>query len=80
MQSASAGLTYATKGNILFPGTATEATTVQNNAATRLNELSRTTTRGADGVATAASVDSGDLIVMDNGEAAAGSQNRRLDQ
>jgi uncharacterized Ntn-hydrolase superfamily protein len=78
MQSASAGLTYATKGNILFPGEASEATIVQNAAATRLNETLRTAA-GTGGAAP--SVDAGDLIVIGNLEAGAvGAQNRRLDQ
>lgn len=71
--SASAGLAYATKGNILWPGSSGEATTVQNNAIARLNDDLRSAPGGA-----APNVDQGDLIVVATGDAA-GSLNVRLD-
>jgi hypothetical protein len=68
MESASAGLAYTTKGNILFPGSDADAATMQAAAATRLNE----TTPGAPAVAGATkvpiTVDSGDLVAVANDE------------
>ena len=69
MDSANSAIAYATKGNILYPGAAAEATASQVAAAARMNEILRSST-GPGGTPTAPSVDSGDLIVTASGEAA----------
>lgn len=68
MESASAGLAYSTKGNIIFPGSDADAATMQAAAATRLNEVypGAPAVGGATKVPT--TVDSGDLTVVANDE------------
>lgn len=70
MLSASAGLAYATKGNVLWPGTDAEASIVQVNAAARANEVLRSTPNPDGGAVAAPSIDSGDLIVIADNEPA----------
>lgn len=68
MLSASAGLAYGTKGNILFPGSDADASTMQANAATRANEAlaGAPAVGGATKVPT--TVDSGDIVIVSNDE------------
>ena len=68
MESASAGLAYSTKGNILFPGSDADAATMQANAAARLNEAlpGAPAVGGATKVPT--TVDSGDVTTVANDE------------
>lgn len=69
MLSASAGLAYSTKGNILFPGSDADAATMQANAAVRANEALKGVPANPDGAAPAApTIDSGDLTIVANNE------------
>jgi hypothetical protein len=70
MISASAGTAYATKGNILWPGSDAEAALVQAAAAPRANEVLKSTPNPDGGAVAAPSIDSGDLVVISSNEAA----------
>jgi hypothetical protein len=72
MITKNASAAYATKGNILYPGPATEAAKAQVAAATAANEAQYgvSVLGGSAAIGTQAlpSVDSGDLFVVSNGE------------
>ena len=78
MISASAGTAYGTKGNILWPGSDAEASTVQAAAAARANDTLKSTPNPDGGAVAAPSIDSGDLVVTSSNEAA-GSRNYQTD-